>query len=258
MIVMSITAGDASSSTTLTWTAPTTNTDGTPLTDLAGYKIYYGTTSGNYTNSINAGNVTSYTITNLTAGTTSYFVATAYDTAGYESVDSNEVVKTEPVVPDTTPPTVTAFNVPSTSTSLTVSISSFIATDNIGVKGYLVNESAVAPLATAAGWSASTQKSYTFTTAGSKTLYAWAKDAAGNVSPGVSASASVTLPVVPPTCASYTYTLGACQSNSTAPVISYIGAPAGCSGGATPATTQPCTYVPQTCSAFTYSGWSTC
>jgi hypothetical protein len=32
---------------TLTWDAPTTNADGTPLTDLAGYRIYYGTTSGN-------------------------------------------------------------------------------------------------------------------------------------------------------------------------------------------------------------------
>ena len=41
-------AGDA----TLAWDPPTTNADGSPLTDLAGYKIYYVTTSGNYTNSI--------------------------------------------------------------------------------------------------------------------------------------------------------------------------------------------------------------
>ena len=72
-------------SATLSWTRPTTNTDGTPLTDLAGYRIYYGTSSGNYTQSINAGNVTTYTVSNLTAGTTYYFVATAYDTSGYES-----------------------------------------------------------------------------------------------------------------------------------------------------------------------------
>ena len=40
--------------------APSINEDGTPLTDLAGYKIYYGTASGNYTNNVDAGNVTSY------------------------------------------------------------------------------------------------------------------------------------------------------------------------------------------------------
>ena len=33
----------------LTWDPPTTNTDGTTLADLAGYKIYYGQSSGNYT-----------------------------------------------------------------------------------------------------------------------------------------------------------------------------------------------------------------
>jgi hypothetical protein len=59
-------------------------------------------------------------------------------------------------------------------------------------------------------------------------------------------------------CTSYTYTLGACQPNGTAPVISYVGTPSGCSGGATPATTQPCTYTPPTCTSFNYSAWGTC
>ncbi len=40
--------GSSSNSATLTWDAPTTNVDGTPLTDLAVYKIYYGTALGNY------------------------------------------------------------------------------------------------------------------------------------------------------------------------------------------------------------------
>jgi ABC-type glycerol-3-phosphate transport system substrate-binding protein len=40
--------GSSSNSATLTWDAPTTNVDGTPLTDLAGYKVYYGTALGNY------------------------------------------------------------------------------------------------------------------------------------------------------------------------------------------------------------------
>jgi len=195
MIIMSITAADVFSSTTVAWTAPTTNTDGTPLTDLAGYKIYYGTTSGNYPNSINAGKVTSYAFNNLTSGTPYYFVATAYDTTGFESAFSNEVAKTEPVVSGPAVPTVTAFTIPSTSTSLTISITSFTATDNAGVTGYIITGSPTAPVATAAGWSAAAQKSYTSKTAGSKTLYAWAKDAAGKVSSGVSARVIITLPL---------------------------------------------------------------
>ncbi len=192
MIMMSITAEDVFSSTTLTWTTPTTNTDGTILTDLEGFKIYYGTTSGNYTNSINAGDVTSYTFNNLTSGTTYYFAVTAYDTAGLESTYSNQVAKTESAVSDTTAPTVTAFTIPATSSSLTVAINSFIATDNAAVTGYMVNESATKPSASAAGWTSTVPTSYPFATAGSKNLYAWAKDAAGNVSTSRSASVTVT------------------------------------------------------------------
>jgi len=69
---------------TLAWSAPTTNVDGTPLTTLAGYKVYYGTTPGVYT-SIVAGNVSSYQIAGLANGQTYYFTVTAYDTYGIES-----------------------------------------------------------------------------------------------------------------------------------------------------------------------------
>jgi hypothetical protein len=95
---------------------------------------------------------------------------------------------------DTTKPTVSAFTIPATSTTLAVSITSLTATDNIGVTGYRVTESATAPLASAAGWTAARPASYTFATAGAKTLYAWAKDAAGNVSLSRSASVTITLP----------------------------------------------------------------
>jgi hypothetical protein len=77
---------------TLTWDPPTTNADGTPLTDLAGYKIYYGTLTRNYTKVINVGNVTTYTIENLNPDTY-YFAVTAYDNSGNESGYSNEVSK---------------------------------------------------------------------------------------------------------------------------------------------------------------------
>ncbi len=76
--------------------------------DLAGYKIYYGLSSGNYTISINVGNVTQYTVNQLTEGLIYYFVVTAYDTAGNESAYSQEVSAELPVV-DHTPPAITSF-----------------------------------------------------------------------------------------------------------------------------------------------------
>jgi len=90
-----------------------------------------------------------------------------------------------------TAPTVTAFAIPATSSSLTVSITQFTASDTVGVTGYLVTESATAPLATTSGWTASAPTSYTFTSQGSKTLYAWAKNAAGLVSSSKSASVAI-------------------------------------------------------------------
>jgi hypothetical protein len=84
-------------SATLSWDPPTTNEDGTPLTDLAGYKIYYGTSSGNYSQSVDVGKVTTYTAGNLTEGVTYYFAATAYDISTNESKYSNEVSKTIPL-----------------------------------------------------------------------------------------------------------------------------------------------------------------
>lgn len=94
-------------STVLSWTAPTTNADNTPLTDLGGFNIYYGTAPGNYSQNIDVGNVTTYQVDNLTMGVTYYFVTTAYDTSGNESGYSNEISKTIPV-PDTAPPVISS------------------------------------------------------------------------------------------------------------------------------------------------------
>ena len=69
----------------LAWDAPTTNSDGSPLTDLAGYYVYYGTASGVYGSPVDAKNVTTYTLTGLTPGQTYYITVTAYDTSGNES-----------------------------------------------------------------------------------------------------------------------------------------------------------------------------
>lgn len=77
----------------LSWDAPTTNEDGTQLTDLSGYKVYYGNLSGEYSNTEDVGNLTTYKVTNLGDGEW-YFVVTAYDTSGNESAYSNEVSET--------------------------------------------------------------------------------------------------------------------------------------------------------------------
>src|SRR5690606_34531458 len=73
----------------LSWEAPTENEDGTPLTDLAGYKIYWGTQPDEYTNSVTIDNpaVLTYVLENLVPATY-YFVATAFNAEGSESEPS--------------------------------------------------------------------------------------------------------------------------------------------------------------------------
>jgi hypothetical protein len=107
--------------------------------------------------------------------------------AGYNPVHADRHYK------DTTPPTVTVFTIPSTSGLLTVPISAFAATDNVGVTGYLATQTSTKPSASANGWRSTPPAAYTFGTAGTKTLYAWAKDAAGNVSASMSAQITITL-----------------------------------------------------------------
>ena len=85
----------SSGTATLTWVAPTKNTDGTPVTSLVGYHIYYGTTEGALTNSIvvSGATTTSYEITGLSSGT--WYFAIAADAAdGTESAQSNIGSKT--------------------------------------------------------------------------------------------------------------------------------------------------------------------
>ncbi len=87
----------ATGSATLSWTAPVARADGSPLSlaDIEGYRIYYGTSTGNYPNSvdINDGSAVQLTLNNLPVGTY-HLVMTTYDVAGRESVFSPEVIKT--------------------------------------------------------------------------------------------------------------------------------------------------------------------
>ena len=66
--------------------------DSNPSSDaVTGYRVYFGTASGSYSDSVVAGNVTSRTITGLTNGTANFFAITAYDADGLESGFSAEV-----------------------------------------------------------------------------------------------------------------------------------------------------------------------
>lgn len=79
---------------TVGWAAPTVSADGTPLTDLAGFRILIGTASGTYTNSVTVTDPTalSYSFTGLATGTY-YVVVKAFDTANNESLPSAEASK---------------------------------------------------------------------------------------------------------------------------------------------------------------------
>jgi hypothetical protein len=83
----------ATGSATLSWTPPTQNTDGSALTNLASYRVYWGTSQGNYTNSttISSG-LSSFVVEPLTPATW-YFALTAVNSAGAESSYSNVASK---------------------------------------------------------------------------------------------------------------------------------------------------------------------
>ncbi len=89
-------AAATTSSVTVSWVPPTTNTDGTPVTGLSGYRVFYGTASGQYGQSLSvpSAGVTSVVVEGLSSGTTWYFAAKAVTSSGVESDYSQEASKT--------------------------------------------------------------------------------------------------------------------------------------------------------------------
>ena len=95
------TAGDGSAlptgdgTATVSWEAPTITTQGTALTNLAGYRIYYGLSESELTQSVKLDNVgtQTYVVDNLGAGTW-YFAVKAVTSVGIESPLSEIVSKT--------------------------------------------------------------------------------------------------------------------------------------------------------------------
>jgi len=80
----------------LRWNAPT-YADGSPVADLAGYRVYYGQASGSHALTLDVGNSLSVSVGGLQDGQTYYFAVTAYNTVGLESGFSDEVSTVTPV-----------------------------------------------------------------------------------------------------------------------------------------------------------------
>jgi hypothetical protein len=85
----------ASNSAALSWTPPTTDTNGGAISNLGGYRIYFGTRVDAMTTVIQITNpgLTTYTVGNLNGGTY-YFAVSAYTTDGVEGGQSAVVSKT--------------------------------------------------------------------------------------------------------------------------------------------------------------------
>jgi hypothetical protein len=94
----------AISNLTISWTQSAN-------TNVIGYKVYYGTSSHNYTNVVVAGNMTHAIVPAIVGGVTYYIAATTYNAAGIESAFSTEVSYTAPTVaPTLSSPSVQSAN----------------------------------------------------------------------------------------------------------------------------------------------------
>lgn len=96
-LIMTTPPGIPATSAKLTWDAPTMNTNGQPLTDLAGYKVMYGQDPNNLNLSLRITDprATTVQIDNLGSGTW-YFAMKSVNTAGQESAPTGNVSKVVP------------------------------------------------------------------------------------------------------------------------------------------------------------------
>ena len=96
LVLFRISAAQAAPTVTLRW-------DPAPGSNIAGYRLYYGTRSGVYTQHLDLGNTTTSLVSNLREGQTYFFAVSAYTTKG-ESVPSHEVSYTVPISTSAAPP----------------------------------------------------------------------------------------------------------------------------------------------------------
>ena len=173
---------------------------------VSGYKIHYGTSSGNYNLAVDVGlpaavnGIIVATIQGLQEGNTYYFCASAYTATG-ESNCSNEVTYKEPVTTDTAAPSIPAGLSASAASTSQINLSWTASKDNIGVTGYKIYRGGTY-VASSLG------ASYADRNLNSGTSYSYkvsAVDAAGNES-GQSSLASATTATTQVTTPTTTYT----------------------------------------------------
>jgi glucose/arabinose dehydrogenase len=187
-----LTATGQDTQVTLTWSG--ISDGGSGLSSSTPYKLVFRTgslpsalcTDGTQ---LLLGSGTGFTHTGLTNGSTYFYRVCALDNAGNTSTGAT--ASTTPSAADTTAPTgnltINGNAANTNTTAVTLNLSS---SDALAVTGYYLSTSSTPPLAGAAGWVAvpattsfTSNVSYTLPGGdGTKTVYAWYKDAAGNVS----------------------------------------------------------------------------
>jgi hypothetical protein len=164
-----------------------------------------------------SGTGTTFTHSSLTNGTTYYYLVCATDNAGHTSTGAIASATPKAGADTTAPLGSLAFSPNASSTKSTAVTLALSASDAVGVTGYFVSTSSTPPTTATPGWvSVTSTTAYTasapFTlpsTDGSKTVYAWYRDAAGNIS--TAASAIILLDQTAPTNGSLTATPGSTQ-----------------------------------------------
>lgn len=147
--------------------------------------------------------------------------------------------------PDGVAPTITAFTLPASATSLTVPLS-FTAIDNVAVTGYLATTDTETPAPADPRWQPSAPASHTFSGSGLQILFGWAKDAAGNISEAQSAMVSLT-----PICYGLTTDASPVWVGSVS-----VNTGQNCTGGYTSNTGISLTANPLAWAGYSFTGWS--
>jgi parallel beta-helix repeat protein len=161
------------------------------------YSIVSGNSEGLFALSTTSGKLYAKTDIKVDVSKTVKLVIKVTDNASSPLSASAEVTinilaNQQSPVADVTAPVISSFSIPSESVSLTVPVT-LTATDNTAVTGWKLAETSTAPSSADAGWLAAAPTMYTFSGAGTKILYAWTKDAAGNISASAKGTVIITL-----------------------------------------------------------------
>lgn len=233
-------SGGATGQVVLSWTNVTGETGFSVLvlrstaaiTDVPTEGVYYAVDQavGASTTARYVGTAATFTDATAVYGTPYYYKIFTRDINGNYSSTGTAAGPYTPLSNDTVKPVVSAgFAATTPVSTLAVPITSLTATDDVGVAGYLITESATVPAAGAAGWTVSAPTSFTVTGVGSKTLYPWAKDAAGNVSSVYGSPVTVFVDQTLPTISAFTVA-SATSTSKTISGITFTAADTGGSG----------------------------